>query len=672
MTKDLSSPSATTAAAPPSSQSAAAEGRERLLTFLMRADSGYGYVLVDPDGVVVDVSDTVRQLLPDTAADAVGAPYAALLSRFQEAGLSAFRPYSDPGASPNTSGGRADGPEPIEVSTQSGTWLRYDQKRLPDDWMIGLFVDITELKAREEALIQREQRLTDFAAAASEWFWETDADDVYIDVTDSLEEYTGLRPEDVIGKKRADLALNPSGDAFKPLLAHIANREAFHDFRYPALISDRKISYISISGTPVFDAENRFLGYRGVGREVTDIVQRERQETLAQTRLADAVNTLRVGILLFDATDRLVVANTRFREVYARADDEIELGASARDVLTAMAHSDRMQSVREMQDDAERAAWIEAELARWREPVRNEVLYKVGDGWFERRTSPTREGGILLIELDVTEFVERGHELTRAKEEAERANRAKTQFIAQMSHELRTPLNSVIGFAEVLRDELYGPIGAPEYKEFAGDIRDSGGHLLAIINDILDLSKTEVGNRTINREPVSLHEAAVATIRLMRQRAEQSGVTLELAIQSDLPTLSSEEQIVRQILINLVSNAIKFTRRGGVVTIAAELDDKDRGVVLSVRDTGIGMAEEDIPTALAPFSQIDSKLNRSFEGTGLGLPLVNGLIELHNGSMRIDSEPGVGTTVSLYFPPDHVLAGDRLSEAEKTAAVPSG
>ena len=219
------------------------------------------------------------------------------------------------------------------------------------------------------------------------------------------------------------------------------------------------------------------------------------------------------------------------------------------------------------------------------------------------------------------------------------------QFASNTAHELRTPLNAIIGFSEVMIQEVFGPVGNDRYHDYAGDIRQSGVHLLGVINDLLDYSKLDAGRLELHSEFVSLNRIVDKTIRMMRHEAEGAKVTLIGNTDDVEGVIWGDEQKVMQIVLNLVSNAIKFTQSSGIVTVS--LHDADDGVEIKVTDSGIGMSAGDIELALAPFGQVDSALSRQHTGTGLGLPLSKSLAELHGGSLNITSAPGEGTTVSV-------------------------
>ena len=234
-----------------------------------------------------------------------------------------------------------------------------------------------------------------------------------------------------------------------------------------------------------------------------------------------------------------------------------------------------------------------------------------------------------------------------ARETAEAASKIKSEFLANMSHELRTPLNAILGFSEVIVTEMFGP-GVPRYRDYAKDIHGAGKHLLALINDILDISKAEAGKLELHLEEVNLSDLVKECARLMRGRAAEQDLRLSLAV-APLPLLLIDRLRTKQVLLNLLSNAIKFTPEGGVISVSAHQDGGGR-VVICVADSGIGIAADMLPTVFEPFRQIDSAIARKLEGTGLGLALVKSLMELHDGDVAIESAPAKGTSVYVSFP----------------------
>ena len=279
-------------------------------------------------------------------------------------------------------------------------------------------------------------------------------------------------------------------------------------------------------------------------------------------------------------------------------------------------------------------------------------------------TSRGRYRGIVtgeaLLRCKVSLLQAREEELSRALTAANEASRAKSNFLALMSHELRTPLNAIIGFSEVLGGEMFGPLGSARYRDYANDIHGAGRHLLALINDILDLSKAEAGKFDLNCEDLVPGDLIAECLKLMRGRAMEAKLSLTHVAGTDIPHLFADRLRLKQILLNLLSNAIKFTPPGGAIRASAERDAQGQ-IVLSVSDTGIGIAPDMIEVALEPFRQIASPFARNAEGTGLGLSLVKALMESHDGELRIDSALNLGTTASLVFPAARALHRELLA-----------
>ena len=263
--------------------------------------------------------------------------------------------------------------------------------------------------------------------------------------------------------------------------------------------------------------------------------------------------------------------------------------------------------------------------------------------------------GVATVSIDITLRIGLEEGLRQAKQQAEDANRAKSGFLAAMSHELRTPLNAVIGFAEIMHQEVLGPIGTPEYRDYAGHILRSGQHLLALINDVLDYARIESGSLRLNLVPVDVRGLLRGTLEMLAETAATGGVALATELSEQRISIRADEQRLRQVLLNVVGNAVKFTPAGGRVAVALR-SGADGGAVITVTDSGIGIDEEQIAHAFEPFWQADSGLDRVKEGAGIGLPLARQLVALHGGRLELQSRVGDGTRITIELPDDPVGA----------------
>ena len=390
-----------------------------------------------------------------------------------------------------------------------------------------------------------------------------------------------------------------------------------------------------------------------VGAISIDITERKQMEEAlreSETRLLQAQKTARIGNFVWDAkTKSAILRSDVIYDIYGVSSDQAPLMES--DILKFVHPEDR-----------ERAAAV-FKAARAADEG-SDVEYRIvrPDGEFRHVqviANPERdETGRTVRSVgtfqDITERKRAEEALITALKQADFANRSMSEFLANMSHELRTPLNAIIGFSGVMKNGMFGPVGNPKYAEYANDINASGVHLLEFINNILGLSKIEAGKTELHEEIIDVSKALLSCLTLVKERAEEAGVDIANDAAPDLPALHADERKFKQIVINMLSNAIKFTPRDGKVTIKIWCN-MDSGYVLQIIDTGIGIAFADIPKALAPFTQLDSDLNRKYEGTGLGLPLTKALAELHGGSLDLQSEIGVGTTVTVRFPAERIV-----------------
>lgn len=251
-------------------------------------------------------------------------------------------------------------------------------------------------------------------------------------------------------------------------------------------------------------------------------------------------------------------------------------------------------------------------------------------------------------------------------EKAEAESEAKSAFLAVVSHELRTPLNAIIGFSGLMEGERFGPLGSPRYREYVADIKQSGEHLLEVINNILNLTRAEAGKLELHEDDLDIVELAQTCVRHMQPRVTQARLQIELSLPTSPLLMRADAAKLRQILFNLLSNAMKFTPEGGQVRLRLERRG-DGGLDIAIIDTGVGMAPQDIPLALQPFTQLDNSLARRYEGTGLGLPLTRSLVELHGGRLHLESGLGQGTTATVTFPARRIIEGAAASSQAATA-----
>lgn len=273
------------------------------------------------------------------------------------------------------------------------------------------------------------------------------------------------------------------------------------------------------------------------------------------------------------------------------------------------------------------------------------------------RLSGDNEPRAIAQIMDITDKKESEAALISAKEQAEMANRTKSEFLANMSHELRTPLNSIIGFSQILMSEMFGNLGNERYVEYSRDIHDSSTHLLSVISDILDISKIEAGEATVMPSAIDIPETIRSCVTMIETRAEMKGIEIEINLPNALPKLYVDIRQQKQILLNLLSNAVKFTPDDGKIVVTARVEPEG-SICIEVRDNGIGIAAEDMEKIFEPFGQVQSKPNRPHEGTGLGLSLSKSLTELNGGRLKLVSEIGKGTSVSVHFPAEKTVPAE--------------
>jgi two-component system cell cycle sensor histidine kinase PleC len=375
--------------------------------------------------------------------------------------------------------------------------------------------------------------------------------------------------------------------------------------------------------------------------------------------LIEALQVMASAFACWDAQGRLVAANPAFARMFGFEAEVLQADSPHAEFARLT-----RQAIRQSLKPDGAAAGV------------REIEFRDGR-WAQTHERRTPSGGLVMTAVDITALKLREAERSRDEEtlrdaisrlegsqtqlsdlarkyeteklRAVEANRAKSEFLANMSHELRTPLNAIIGFSEIMTQELFGPLGATPYKGYVNDILASGQHLLALINDVLDMSKIEAGKMILYREPLDVGALAEEALRLVRNRADTAGLMLIADIGEDLPEVEADARAVKQILLNLLSNALKFTPAGGRVSVRAR--GEAGGVRLTVQDTGIGIDPDDLPRLAAPFEQVESQQSKTTQGTGLGLALSKAFVEMHGSNLTIESAPGQGTRVSFLLPP---------------------
>jgi len=365
----------------------------------------------------------------------------------------------------------------------------------------------------------------------------------------------------------------------------------------------------------------------------------KRQSELLQSTLEN----MGEGLSVFDREGRLMAWNSRFIEMIELPAD-LSGDTTLRDILI-------LQTLRgDFGPPSDPDTEVEDRFERFFRdlPYARERTTRNGRTLQIRRNSMPG-GAVVSLYSDITERKASEVKMAQAWAQAELANRAKGDFLANMSHELRTPLNAIIGFSEILSGEHLGPLKNARYLEYSSDIHSSGLHLLSIINDVLDMSKIEAGKLDIHEEEVPVRDLLAGSVRMVRERARKQEVELVCVCDDPYLAIWADERAMKQCLLNLLSNAVKFSRTDGKVTIEARVDE-DHRTILTVADEGIGMTEEEQVRALQPFGQAHSSTTRTYGGTGLGLPITQGLVEAHGGNLTISSRPGEGTRVMIALP----------------------
>ncbi|MGE5540230.1 MAG: PAS domain S-box protein [Gemmatimonas sp.] len=429
--------------------------------------------------------------------------------------------------------------------------------------------------------------------------------------------------------------------------------------------TDGTVRIVHEEGEVVRDANGRPTGLRGIVLDITNLREAESAQRKSEMRLSGILGISPEAIIAVDQRGVIQLFNAGAEQIFGHAAADA-IGQPLAILLPKRfraAHHGMMRAFGDG-DETSRLMSRRGRISGVRKdgtefPAEASIAkLQVGDEWL-----------FTVILRDITDRVADERALIAAKEEAELSSRAKSEFLANISHELRTPLNAIIGFSEMMATEPFGPLGNNRYKAYAADIRSSGQHLLSVINDILDVSKIEAGRMDLDEREVDLWRTIAASVALVQGRADQRSIALDATPGPVRPRVRGDERKIKQIVINLLSNAVKFTPVGGRVSVTVAVEDG--WACVRIMDTGIGIPEDRLAQLARPFVQVESGLNRRYEGTGLGLALSKALAELHQGRLVIESAVGQGTTVTLRLPPERLLDASVEARGSSDRGAPS-
>lgn len=526
-----------------------------------------------------------------------------------------------------------------------------DTKPLLNPRLVRTVLQIVALRASAELersnieghLEDSRRRFEDFAKATSDWFWEMDENLRYTWFSPNVEEITGVPPEWHYGKTRAEIgAPEHSSIPWEEHLETLRQRKPFKDFVFLRRGPDGE-KWLSAAGVPVFDDKGTFRGYRGTGSDLTREVEAKRAADTAHALLVSAVEAMDGLFAIWDDQDRLLLCNERYREINRCAPGALEPNIPFEEHIRALVTAGCFPEAVGIEEE-----WLRERLERHRTPGTPSETLRQDGIWLLVDEQKAADGSTVTLGVDITVRKRIESDLSASMQLAEEANRAKSDFLATMSHELRTPLNAILGFSEVLQDQLFGPLGSARYKEYAHDIHGSAEHLLALVNDLLDISAIESGQRNLNRRSLSAKDIIRNCLEITGDRAGQRSIELRCEPVPQNLQVTADERALKQILLNLLTNSLKFTSKGGWVSISAA--GKDGGVWLAVEDNGIGIAPDRLPTITETFQPSDGGEGQPERGWGLGLSITDGLARMHGGRLEVESEVGRGTRVSVFLP----------------------
>lgn len=541
-----------------------------------------------------------------------------------------------------------------------------------------MLVRLRESKLDAEAALVENQHRFDMAFAGARCgIWDWDISENRIFWSSAMFDMVGLKqPSKRLSPTEVKALAHPDDAAAIDEIANAINRPSrSYDTTFRLRHADGSWVWMHAKGQVWSGA--RSAGFRragtssamagdrlvGITIDITEQKIAEERVSEANERLRDAIESIGEAFVLWDAEGALVTANSKFAEfLHIRAAEE----GTQRDAIMAQAgigsawpvagESDPDTSVSEIRLPGGR--WLQISERRTKNgghvnvgtditAIKEQEAALTDSKLALEKTVRDLEASRRKLQEQAHQLVDLAEKYASEKTRAETANRSKSEFLANMSHELRTPLNAIIGFSEIMGSGLFGELGSPKYKEYATDIHASGTHLLELINDILDMSKIEAGRMTLETQEIEISDVVEESLRLVSGRADMANVTIENALPA-LPGVRADKRAVKQVLLNLLSNAVKFTPAGGSIYLRGSAADSV--ITLAVEDTGIGIPASALPKIGRPFEQVESQHSKTHKGTGLGLALSRSLVELHGGTLTIESTEGVGTKVSFTLP----------------------
>ncbi len=544
----------------------------------------------------------------------------------------------------------------LRLKTRHGVRLhRTTMRRVHDpdtdsQALLAVFRDIGDRRALEKAADAERDKMQAMLDLVSDFQWRLDKDLTVTRVSGGFQAATGAKASALIGKRWTEMVqqwgLGPSAGLTEALASTSPWRDK--DLMWPG--PDGEIVHFSLSALPLQDREGNFAGWNGVARRVA---APQTSETRPADAPANSVQATDPDTLLSSVTDGVLMLDSAGRVIRANAEADLVLGNTLGEPLAlAFREADQPRVsdyIASLKDTGFATAYengLEVETRGNAGRCLLLVIQPLGSDY---------AGAAFTAALrDITPAKQVEADLRTALSRATSANTQKSDFLASVAHELRTPLNAIIGFSEIMRDEHYGSLGHEKYLAYAGDIYDSGELLLSLINDLLDLSKVEAGKFEPEFEQVDIAGIVDQCVNMVKPSAADDRISIRAQIDEHLPGLVADKRSLTQILLNLLSNAVKFTRPGGQVSVVSLLSENG-DLVIRVQDTGIGMSDDDLSRAFAPFGQARNAVIHGKKGTGLGLPLAKALTEANRGALSIASSPGEGTIVELTFPSTQVL-----------------